>query len=268
MVGEKLKCIDLMPPRCARVAVLFSGGKDSTLAAIRLLENDCEIHLLTMVHDAMKWESQIEHVQARVEELRKNFPESNITWKRINCTYYFKKIGVECLEEDVKKYNMMILICMACKVAMHYSAIHYCVRNGIRYLADGSNNGEGCRWMEWSEEVLREFCSFSKKYGIMYCCPVYNSIGSKKNVKDILTRYGIYTKSLELECIMHGIAPSLEQKAGKEPLASEEIKHIARYVRDKFKLLEELDPIPYYYLGKAIERPHDEIKRKPGILVE
>ncbi|ADC51502.1 hypothetical protein BpOF4_17305 [Alkalihalophilus pseudofirmus OF4] len=174
-----------------KVAVLFTGGRDSSLVACLEALQGKEVHLLTC-NSGIGIKSELSEV--RVEELKKRFPE-NIVGRTILPTYgLFRSIAISNLEEDFKRWGVNLVL-LGDKLAIHAAATVYCIENGITRLVDGCV-GYQKDLAEQKDVSIEILSSFEKEYGITYECPIYH-FGSQDDVKYALLTIGLSSKSLE-----------------------------------------------------------------------
>ena len=178
--------------------LLFSGGRDSSLAAVRLIEMGYEIHLLTFDNGAIEG---IARSNLRLSEFNEKIKKKIVTRKIINCKELFKKIALLDIEKDIESFKTN-LVCMGCKMAMHTISLNYCLKNDIKVIADGYTYYQR-EWPEQMPKAIEEIRKFHSKYGIQYINPVYD-IKSKENAKEKLALHKLSVDSLEGKCIFGG----------------------------------------------------------------
>ncbi|WP_183256098.1 Rossmann-fold NAD(P)-binding domain-containing protein [Anoxybacteroides tepidamans] len=174
-----------------KVAVLFTGGRDSSLVACLEALQGREVHLLTC-NSGIGIKSELS--EFRVQELKSLFPEQ-IVGRTVLPTYgLFRSIAIARLEEDFKRWGVNLVL-LGDKLAIHAAATVYCVQNGIKRLVDGcvGYQKDLAEQKSVAIEILREF---EAEYGIIYECPIYH-FGSQDDVKYALLTIGLSSKSLE-----------------------------------------------------------------------
>lgn len=148
------------------IAVLFSGGADSTATAVHYLQKGYAVHLLTFDNGAEKW---LELAEYKAHWIIQQFPES-CSWRLLDSTYLFHELAIRPLEQDVKKYGN--LVCCGCKLAMLAESILYCRRNGITELADGFQKAQDY-YPEQTPDYIVPADGFARAYGIKYVHPFW-----------------------------------------------------------------------------------------------
>ncbi|OIN61210.1 7-cyano-7-deazaguanine synthase [Arsenicibacter rosenii] len=173
------------------VAMLFSGGRDSSLATCILANENSKIHLLSMFNGAVV---KGDISQYRYNEIKEKFPNNIISFNILSSFSLFRRIALLDIEKDFErfKYN---LIPVGDALATHTIAVIYCIQNKINNLASGYVKYE-MDFPEQLPDVVARTSEFVKKYGINYLTPVYE-YDSLDKVKYRLFDFGISTKSLE-----------------------------------------------------------------------
>lgn len=224
------------------VALLFSGGIDSTLAAVILSLKDYKIHLLTMdngVSDKSKY------TEDRYNDLKELFPNNIVTWKRLICKKLFIDIAIEDIDKNMKKYRSNLL-CLGCKLSMHTVGLTYCLDNNIKNIADGYTQYQNYL-AEQVPESIELVKNFDGELGINYINPVID-YKSKVDVKKELLDFGLYTKSLESECTLARAFGKLNRDFT--------VDEVVRFTADKLKICEQ------YILDFLVKRSKIDYKQK------
>lgn len=207
------------------VALLFSGGIDSTLAASILALKGYKVHLLIMDNGVLNKEKITKY---RYNELRKIFPNNIVCWKKLNCKKLFINLAIKNLDDNFKKYKSN-LFCLGCKLSIHTVGLIYCLENNINNIADGYTFYQHTL-VEQNPEIVYIVRNFDKKYNIKYLNPVYE-YKSKNDVKEELLDLFLYTKSLEQIC---ALSPAFG-RVGIEI----DIKDAIKYTEDKLDVCKE-----------------------------
>lgn len=176
---------DLQP-----AAVLFSGGRHSSLAACLLATSGRPVDLLTTHNGAVIADDVVKY---RVRELQGRF--SSIR-KHVTRTTFglFRRIGIDGIERDFATYRYN-LVRMADSLASHTEAILYCRQEGIPILASGFIGYEG-GYPEHTRAGIEAMGEFVERYGIRYERPAVQ-YATIDDVKSTLLNFGVSTKSLE-----------------------------------------------------------------------
>jgi predicted subunit of tRNA(5-methylaminomethyl-2-thiouridylate) methyltransferase len=200
------------------VAVLFSGGRDSSLVAALLARDGWKVHLITC-DNGISMGGEV--IQYRLNELKSRFPESFATHAILPSYGLFRHLALAAIEDDFAKYKKNLII-LGSQLATHATAAVYCLEHGITRLASGFARYQ-LHLPEQKEEAAKLLRSFLDEFGIAYAMPVYE-YANEDAVKYKLFEFGISTKSLE--------STSVFSDTSSEP--SGEL--VAAYVADKLPL--------------------------------
>jgi len=170
------------------LAMMFSGGLDTTLAAARLLESgDVErLHLLTFCNGFCVG---VGHSGFHVGELRRIHGADRVLHEIIYVTEIFEELRSPVLDL-VRKWGSTLAVDLCCRLSFETAAIIYCINNGIADLCDGTNIDQGRLFLE-KPEYLRVSREYFAEHGIHYFSPVYGREGGRKGRMDALKQRGL-----------------------------------------------------------------------------
>src|SRR5437870_11022987 len=155
---------DAAQPKTA--AVLFSGGRHSSLVACLIADWCTDVDLLTTRNGATVGTGIVAY---RVRELRSQFP--SIRKHVIRGTFgLFRRIAIVDIEKDFAAYRRN-LIPLGDSLASHTEAILYCRKEKIPLLAAGvvRYKGHALQQMPAANAAIRQFV---EQYGIEYRKPL------------------------------------------------------------------------------------------------
>jgi predicted subunit of tRNA(5-methylaminomethyl-2-thiouridylate) methyltransferase len=180
------------------IALMFSGGVDSTATAIMLAEKYDKVHLITYKNGYGHYYHH--RTKKRVDELNKALGDRFI-YSLISTKDYFDEIVVNSVLKDFKKYKSGFIWFMGCKMAMHMRSAIYCMENGLRLMSDGSNEDTN----EMVEQMLVSLTLirfFYEHYGIEFGTPVYeiSREESRQLIKKLKLNMGVQVMDRHL-CI-------------------------------------------------------------------
>ena len=153
----------------SRVAVLYSGGTDSTAASAILAERFDEVHLLTYTRDGLHHSTNSRHNH---DLLTARFPERRFIHQIQHNGRLAEHIANHRRLHYVMRYGMFTLqSCGYCSLTNHVSTLAYCLREGIKDAADGITH-------DWPffpghmDKVIEHFRLLYASFGITYHTPV------------------------------------------------------------------------------------------------
>ncbi len=155
--------------RDGEIALMFSGGVDSTATSIMLAEQHPRVHLLTYRNGYGHW--YFHRVRERYDELVKALGD-HFQWTLVSIKDHFGKLLVNGVLDDYKRYKSGFIWFMGCKMAMHMRSAIYCLEHGVPRMTDGSNEDTN----EMVEQMLVSLTlvrMFYNRYGIDFGTPVY-----------------------------------------------------------------------------------------------
>jgi 7-cyano-7-deazaguanine synthase in queuosine biosynthesis len=155
------------------LAVLFSGGTDSTCATALLAGEYDRVHLITYSRFGL---FHMEHAAKNVAFLRKRFGEDRFIHTVIAVDRIFKEISYSCYWRMFARYGLFLLsTCGLCRLSMHVRTIIYCRTHGITRVIDGANrHAAGGISTDQSPSVIEGIRKMYSRYGIEYTAPVYD----------------------------------------------------------------------------------------------
>jgi predicted subunit of tRNA(5-methylaminomethyl-2-thiouridylate) methyltransferase len=171
---------------------MFTGGRDSTLAAATLMLRGVPVHLFTANSGCSLHRDILDY---RVKELRDRFGDLVVTHVRRDISGAFRSIAIENIERDILRFEKNLVL-LGEKIAIHAHVIDYCLRNDISVINDGVTRYQ----QEFPEQrsIAREyFRVFIAEFGIEYRSPIYEMATCADSVKYKLLALGLSTKSLE-----------------------------------------------------------------------
>lgn len=170
-----------------KVAVLYSGGSDSTLVAARLTEKCEEIHLLSYIYSGVV---NSERSTVNVARLRERFKSHKFVHHIINLDKFLQEMLYGNYLKDLAKYRLFMLsYCPICAFIMHTRTLVYCLENEIYNVCDGANRQRGRSYPHQVQRVMAEYKKFYAEYGISYSSPIYDE---SPDTDHILFEMGLY----------------------------------------------------------------------------
>lgn len=180
------------------ISILFSGGPDSSLAALKALERADTVHLLTFHHKKM---GKIGKHRKVAKEMQQLYGEKRVIGYEDDIEPLFNKFFFTGMQKRLFRYRTFYIpwICGACKLAMHIAAIRYNHAHQIKITYDGGNIESAPYFLDQMEPYINGIKDLYHSYGMQYECPVYNILDTDKETE----KYGLTsTKNTKKEHVI------------------------------------------------------------------
>lgn len=187
-----------------KILILFSGGKDSMLSAILLIEQGYEVIL---VHYDNSFELGSENVKNGYKRLVKKYGGDKVKYlgvKKVDAIFRifvkdFYNLRVDEILKEYGKISFSQFNCLACRLAMYITTIILCKQLDISYVADGARKSQ--LFAIEQDEMLNLFKDLFKKYNINLLLPVKDLENDFEEKNELLVR-GIIPKVSESQCLI------------------------------------------------------------------
>lgn len=187
-----------------KVLLLYSGGKDSLLSTLLLIEQGYQVYL---IHYDNSFEIGSNNVKRGFKRLEKKYGSDKIKFlgiKKIDAIFreLIKDFYNIKLNDIVKKYGNISVSqfnCLACRLSMYIQSIILCKRLNINYVADGARVSQ--KFAIEQNAMLDLFKLLFEKYNISFLLPVKNLNDDFQEKNDLLIR-GVIPKANESQCLL------------------------------------------------------------------
>lgn len=184
------------------VLLLYSGGKDSTLTALRLKKAGFNVYFMHFDNgymlDTDKPYLTFKNTFANCPGYYFDYENHAINIKEIFVDYFSKwqkdkdwDLTSNSLSSEIK--------CLSCRMAMYTRALQYAREHDFKYLAEGARISQ--QFMIEQPKMLNYFKELANNYGIKILYPVLNIEDDELEKKELLEN-GFSTKSWEGKCII------------------------------------------------------------------
>ena len=219
------------------ISLMFSGGIDSSYAAIELAKEYDIVYLVTYSNGYGHF--QIKRAKKRFNELNKRFP-GKFRFFYSSIKNIFEEILINGIDNDSKKYSSAFIWCMGCKLSMHSQTIIFNKKKGIKFAADGSSQDTN-ELVEQSSFALSLISDLYEKNGISFKTPVYDINRKDKRRESRNRGFSLGIKimdrhlGIQPKCIPGELYYSPFLIMGKQPY--HQVKEIGRFYKEKLPLL-------------------------------
>jgi len=163
---------------------MFSGGRDSTIAALRLRNSFNDLILVTVTSEHL---FGIDRVHARLKEL-KSFLRPSTRWLHVIEPADLSKAGA-----------FKAQTCLPCHHSYTILAFAVAAQCGARAIAFGYA-GYQSHWPEQTPAAVERLNRIARANGLSLFLPVYD-ISHKDDAVRTLEQYGLTTEALEQKCL-------------------------------------------------------------------
>lgn len=184
--------------------VLFSGGKDSMLASILLIEQGYKVIL---VHYDNMCTIGCSNVKYNYNKLLKKYGKDKVEYlgtKNISCFFrsFIKETynySFDYLKNEFGNGSISELNCLSCRLSMYIASVIICKKRNIKYVADGARSSQ--LFAIEQKEILNLFNDFFKNYSIDFLLPVIDLKNDFDEKNQFIAR-GIVPKVYESQCLL------------------------------------------------------------------
>ena len=170
------------------IALMYSGGMDTTYMALQLAEELTKVHLLTFCNGVcVRPDASKRHVSMLRDKFGRDRFEHTIIPVEEILSFLKKDIS-----KDMVRYRSPLLFDLCCRLSMEVATILYCLPRGIRYVTDGNNpNTQGEMFIQ-QKKYLKVAADFFSDYDIE-TVRSYATLGSRDEISRKLGEAGINT---------------------------------------------------------------------------
>lgn len=194
--------------------MLYSGGKDSTLAAIRLRNAGYNIHFIHFDNGHMM-DSDKPYLTFQKTFANQEGYIFKYENRAINIANLFNSYFNSWREEhgdNLNGYNLDSEIrCLSCRMAMYTKAIIYAKENGFKYIAEGARISQ--KFMLEQPAMINRLKKLAENYGIELLFPVLNLVDDEEEKQELIEN-GFSSKGWESKCLLG--RPAMDKTANDE----------------------------------------------------
>lgn len=197
------------------VLLMYSGGKDSTLAAIRLVNMGYNVYFIHFDNGATL-----------------DTDKPYLTWKNIFCSlevyqfpFKYAKVNIknkyqEFFQNWEENYGNVLkdgsidseIRCLACRSAMYNYALKIAIDEGFKYIAEGARISQ--EFFIEQPIMLSEYQNIAQKFGIELLFPVLEVENDQEVIQELLDN-SFSSKTWESKCILGRKAKAKTKKDKK-----------------------------------------------------
>lgn len=170
----------------SQVALLYSGGLDSNVAAVKLLEDFERVRLLTW--DTGRGLVMVRWVRRSSRKLEARFP-GRVEHHVESIQPVMDAVTTRRLLRLYARYRQRFVWCLGCKVSMHLACLAFCKARDLTDAADGSAD-DTPYYVEQMPVALEWLHAWYEDHGVAFHTPVQGA-GSREAKLALLDDLGI-----------------------------------------------------------------------------
>ncbi|RHB41917.1 hypothetical protein DW886_15285 [Enterocloster aldenensis] len=199
-----------------KILLMFSGGRDSYLAACKLIEKGYYVHMITFDNGCTSNLKAVKSVAKTVidhygKDCAKYLGIWNTAWHKMMLDKNLQYMKPKDMITNYPELLPYEATCLCCRTSMYLVAIAYCKAMEIGYISEGARKQQG--FFVELDDMKNRYEKLCIKNDIQLIWPVYE-MESDTERKIELGRRGLLTKTLEPQC--HIGRPQLHKLNEKE----------------------------------------------------
>ena len=197
------------------IALMFSGGLDSTYSAVQLLDKCQRVHLLTFDSGYMLGARYFSQKSAR--RLIERYGDDHFV-HHVLSTRDFLRIQFRDAWRYVRSFHSPLVLCASCQLAMDVATVCYCLENHVSWATDGksASQTETCfQTLEHCGTIQR----FMARYGVRYLLPPYHGV-SRDMKRRFLRSQGLFDGQPLLTALQKTGLNNFSDFLGRQPLCA------------------------------------------------
>ena len=186
------------------VLILFSGGKDSFLSTLLMLDKGYKVNLVTFDNE---YDLKSENVLIGAKRIQKKYgvekvkilgvKKTDAILRELICSFY--NYDIDYIKDNFGKVTISQFNCLSCRLAMYILAIIICKQNKINLVVDGARRNQ--LFAIEQDEMIGEFKKLFKQYEIEINYPLLDEINDY-TVKNEILAHGFVPKMTEMQCLV------------------------------------------------------------------
>ena len=172
------------------VLLMYSGGLDSFLSCIRLVNQGYKVYLIHFDNGSC---IGTENIQIGAQRLQKRYKDKveflGIASTAARFIYYreltdIENLNAEELNNKYGKISMSQYRCLLCIMSMYTYSVALAKKMNIKYIAEGARKSQ--LFAIEQQELLDEFRKFCNQYGIELLTPVFDLVDDYQKENELL----------------------------------------------------------------------------------
>lgn len=179
--------------------LLYSGGRDSTLAAIRLYNAGYNVHFIHFNNgymcDCDKSYLTFQEIFNKEIDYYFDYELSNVDVKEL-FEEYFNNWSIDITNDSTLDSEIR---CLSCRMAMYTKVIQIAIEQGYKYIAEGARISQ--KFMLEQLPIITRLKELTASQGIKLLLPVLYVDDDQKEIEELLAN-GYSSKTWESKCLI------------------------------------------------------------------
>ncbi len=184
--------------------ILFSGGKDSFLATLLMLEKGYKVNLITFDNG---YELKCKNVLIGARRIQKKYgvdkveiigiKKTDAIWRSLICDFY--NYNTDYIKKHFGNITFSQINCLSCRLSMYILAMIICKQKNIELVVDGARKSQ--LFAIEQDKMIEEFNKLFKEFHLEICFPLLDE-SNDYEIKNKILAYGFIPKMNEAQCLL------------------------------------------------------------------
>lgn len=184
--------------------LLFSGGKDSFLSALLMLDKGYKVNLITFDNGK---ELKSKNVMVGAKRIQKKYGSDKVNiigikkndaiWRDL--IYPFYNYDTDYIKNKFGKITISQFNCLSCRLSMYILSIMICKKRNIPIVIDGARRSQ--LFAIEQDKMIKEFQKLFRKFNLEISFPVLDEMDDYE-IKNKILAHGFVPKMNESQCLL------------------------------------------------------------------
>ena len=184
--------------------ILFSGGKDSFLSTLMMLDQGYKVNLVTFDNGH---ELNIKNVLVGAKKIQKKYGSDKVKiigikkidaiFREFICSFY--NYDIEYIQKEFGNITISQFHCLSCRLAMYVLGIIICLQKNIHCVVDGARESQ--LFAIEQEKMIKQFQQLFQKYDLEIVFPLLYE-KDDYSIKNQILAHGFVPKMNEGQCLL------------------------------------------------------------------
>ncbi len=186
------------------VLILFSGGKDSFLSTLIMLNKGYRVNLVTFDNGQ---ELKSKNVLIGAKKIKNKFGEDKVNiigikktdaiFRELICSFY--NYDTNYINQEFGNITISQFNCLACRLSMYILSIIICKKENVKLVVDGARKSQ--LFAIEQETMINEFKKLFENFNLEIIFPVLNETYDY-SIKNQILANGFVPKMNECQCLL------------------------------------------------------------------